>query len=312
MKLPTTEQDLPDARGAVRLPSVTISSLTILRSERSEYCSTAFSRILTCRLLDGSERRLMLKRGGPKRDASFGHRGGVPYETEIYRRILQPLGVSVPEFAGAETDSLTGETALILGFVEDAVRLDCVEIESVVAAARWIGNFHRINESRTGQFAAVVNRYDAAYYLQWAQRALELNGGVGSTPWLPAVCARFPELAAEMLAAPATLIHGEYYPHNILAVGESIVPLDWESAAIGMGEIDLASMVEGWPDEDCRACRAAYQQARWPAGVPDGYERRFTLACIYWMFRWLGDPLGEEFPEKLVRLRQLAEESGIL
>lgn len=257
----------------------------------------------------------MMKRGGTTRDETMRHRGGVPYEAEIYKRVLQPLGVSVPEFIGAETDSNTGETTLYLGFVDEALRLDNAEFGAVVSAARWIGQFHGLNERRVKELEGIVNPYDAEYYLKWAELALEFNRHRAGA-WLSVVCAHFPDLVTEMLHAPATLIHGEYYPKNILANGEWIVPVDWESAAIGMGEIDLASLLEGWANEYCQTFKDAYQCARWPDGVPHGFERRIVLAGIYWIFRWLGDPLnqptGVESVEYFTVLKRLAEEVEVL
>jgi thiamine kinase-like enzyme len=68
-----------------------------------------------------------------------------------------------------------------------------------------------------------------------------------------------------------------------------IFPVDWESAAIAAGEIDLASMTEGWPSDIVTRCREAYQRARWGNGVPEGSQIRLKAAEMYLQFRWLGD-----------------------
>ena len=48
------------------------------------------------------------------------------------------------------------------------------------------------------------------------------------------------------------MIHGEYYPHNILFQSGVVRPVDWETAALAPGEIDLATLCEGWPPEEIR------------------------------------------------------------
>lgn len=52
-----------------------------------------------------------------------------------------------------------------------------------------------------------------------------------------------------MLESPRVIIHGEYYPVNVLFSDEIVLPVDWESTAVAMGEKDSASLSEAWPIE---------------------------------------------------------------
>src|SRR5438128_5539631 len=70
--------------------------VTILSREKNFYASTFPSEVVTCRLADGQERRLLCKYAGGRNHNAHGHRGGVGYEADIYRRVLRPLGISVP------------------------------------------------------------------------------------------------------------------------------------------------------------------------------------------------------------------------
>ena len=286
-------------------------SITILSREPGVFVSTFFNEIVTCRLADGSVRRLLLKRGTSPSDSEGGHRGGPPYEADVYRKVLEPLGTSTPRFFASHTDPATGETTLLIDYIDPAKRLKYVEC--LVDAARWIGKFHRINEARVDALADVVKRYDSAYYLGWVRRTLEFSGDANRR-WLPTLGCRFEALVGELLVASATVIHGEYYPHNILVSEGVIYPVDWESAAIAAGEIDLASLTEGWPNKDNRACEAEYRRARWPGGVPIEFERRLAIAKMYFLFRWLGDrsecPTVESAAKPFKRLRQLGEQLG--
>ena len=92
-----------------------------------------------------------------------------------------------------------------------------------------------------------------------------------------------------LLGSPTTVIHGEFYPSNVLRVGDAIRPVDWESAAVGAGEIDLASLVEGWPEKLARECVENYRGIRWPQGAPASFERVLDAARVYLALRWLGD-----------------------
>ena len=88
---------------------------------------------------------------------------------------------------------------------------------------------------------------------------------------------------------PPTVVHGEFYPENILVREGAIYPIDWESTALAAGEIDLASLTEGWSEDVARDCEEQYRQVRWPGGPPDGFYRRLWTARLYLQFRWLGD-----------------------
>src|SRR5260370_16011553 len=76
-------------------------TITILGRDPAVYVSTFFNEIVTCRLPDGSVRRLLAKRGGAHTAPTYGHRGGVPYEARVYRSVLEPLATSAPRFYGS-------------------------------------------------------------------------------------------------------------------------------------------------------------------------------------------------------------------
>ena len=118
----------------------------------------------------------------------------------------------------------------------------------------------------------------------------------------------------DLLAPPQTVIHGEYYPQNVLAQEGVIYPVDWESAAVAAGEIDLASLTEGWPAEFARRCEEEYALARWPEGAPPEFERTLAVARLYFPLRWLGHA-GTLTPERsrfLDRLRLAGERLGLI
>jgi hypothetical protein len=66
-------------------------------------------------------------------------------------------------------------------------------------------------------------------------------------------------------------------------------PVDWESAAIGAGEVDLASLTDMWPSDLMDDAVAEYARVRWPQGAPDSFGRRLLAARVYWILRWLGN-----------------------
>src|SRR5258708_39161945 len=123
-------------------------TIAILGRAPAVYVSTFFNEIVTCRLPDGSVRRLLAKRGGAHTAPTYGHRGGVPYEARVYRSVLEPLATSAPRFYGSEHDADTGETTLPIDYLENARRLPSVPPPNPPDAPRLVGRCHRAQQRR--------------------------------------------------------------------------------------------------------------------------------------------------------------------
>ena len=112
------------------------------------------------------------------------------------------------------------------------------------------------------------------------------------------------------------MIHGEFTPHNILIRGEQVFPVDWESAAIGLPEIDLVCLTDKWPAEVARRCERAYAATRFGPQIPSDWEIRLARARLYSDFRWLGDrpewTRSERVGPRFAHLKQAAEQLGLL
>ena len=270
-----------------------VSSLcpvTILHREAHVYRSTLPSEVVTCRLKDGRILRLFCKYSGGQNYESHGHRGGVVREAEVYRRVLGHSGNSVPRFYGTYADVTRGQTWLILEYVDDFLRAH-EEPGSLIACAKWIGQFHAACESLVAEpQVSFLLSYDKKYYLGWARRASRFAGPLHQRfPWLDSLCRRFEDFTEVLLACRKTVIHGEFYPKNILVRDSVIYPVDWESAAVGAGEIDLAALTDGWTEDVAEECELAYRRARWPGDAPPDFAPRLGAARVYLSFRWLGD-----------------------
>jgi hypothetical protein len=249
--------------------------------------------VVTCRLGGAGERRLFCKYGIGHTVSGQGHRGGVRYEAEVYRQVLQPSPLAAAGCYGAHTDPATGATWLLLEYLDRAVQVSRAQDPAAMGlAADWAGRFHAAHEVRpAGTPPAFLTRYGAEYYALWARRTAQFAADLHPRyPWLAPLCRRFEEAAVSLLLAPPlVVIHGEYYPKNILYRPGVVYPVDWESAAVARGEIDLASLVEKWPADVERHCKAAYLRARWPAGAPADFARALDAARAYLHLRWLGD-----------------------
>jgi Phosphotransferase enzyme family len=275
--------------------------------------------VITCQFADGGVRRLLGKYGGAAREVAHGHRGGVPYEAAVYARVLGALHLSPIAFYGAYEDAGTGATWLFLEYVDGSTRMhDGGDADALGRAAAWIGRFHASTQPHvTTAGWPEVPDYDETYYRGWVVRTAAFAGPLaGRFPWLARLCQRWDGFVAPLLAAGATLIHGEYYPKNVLVRDGRVYPIDWETTAIGAGEIDLASLTEHWPADIVRECQVDYRRARWPKGPPADFERTLAAARLYLHFRWLGDrPEWTTRPKWVWRfeeMRHLAERLDLI
>jgi hypothetical protein len=319
-----TTYNLPDIKSLMAGLTSILSSesahsqMTVLHREPHNCASTFPSEMVTCQLDGGRCLRLLCKYSAGHHHNSHGHRGGVEYEAEVYRHLLQTSGSSVVTFYGTYADRATGWTWLVLEYLDDYLWVSRMPMpNALVQAARWAGQFHAAHESHRFTLKFRLNTYDEAYYVGWARRTSQFAGALHKRfPWLSSLCKCFEELAPVLLASPPTVIHGEFYPKNILVQQGNIYPVDWESAAIAAGEIDLAALTEDWSDETSAECAREYQKTRWRDGAPADFERTFDAARLYWGFRWLGDRPDWTTHEKSLRhfekLRAAGERMGLI
>jgi hypothetical protein len=297
-----------------------------VRRREHDHVTSFPSEVAECALGDGRVLRLYCKYSGtdPEEDGhgttGHGHWGGVRYEAEVYRRLLQGSPAESPRFYGTFRDLVTGQTCLVIEYLDGWWRLNKFPEPqaAMVRAANWLGRFHAGNEGRLAEGSLrFLTRYDADYYRSWARRTVEFARGCrDDSPWLDRLGAWFEDAVDLLLAATPTVIHGEYYAKNILCHEQSILPIDWESAAVAAGEVDLASLIEAWSAEIQAVCRDEYRKARWPAGPPAELDRALEVAQFYFHFRWLGD-VAEVIAEernswRFEALRDAGERLGVL
>src|SRR5262245_2075081 len=171
----------------------------ILKRKLPRFMSTFPNEIVTCRLPDGRKRRVFVKYGAGQSHHSFGHRGDLQYEAEVYRRLLNPLRDFRPKYLGDHTDPATGSTSLFHASVYRNQRLSDItwkrstrQPRIMARTARWLAEFHADHESRLRDPALhILKCYDAQYYRGWAQRTLEFARPLQARyPWLEELCQR--------------------------------------------------------------------------------------------------------------------------
>lgn len=271
------------------------------------------SEIVTVRMMDGSQRRLFCKYGGY--DWHSHGLWGVAYEVEVYRQVLAKLDATTAKFYGAYTAAAPNKIWLILENLEYYEQLrNALQPGAMNEAVRWLGRFHAATEELLSKGAIpFLKIYDAAYYREWAIRTVEFAASRRRRlPWLAPLCRKWEELAESLLLPATSIIHGDCYGTNILMRNDVPFVIDWESAAAAVGEIDLAFLTEGWPEEIVTLCEAEYQKSRWPVNPPPEFSRRLQAGRLYQHLRWLGDHPEWTSWQGYRRLQALAEGLGLL
>jgi hypothetical protein len=196
-------------------------------------------------------------------------------EIETYRHVLNPQRFDTPIFYGAMDRPETGQYWLFLERVKGPLLWQVGDFEAWRNAARWMARWHaefdRLRGPRCHFSPSFLLQYDRRLIGRWLTRAERLL--MGNSPSItPAMRGQFSRLLQKydrvidyLLALPQTVIHGEFYPSNvILRAGKDrgkICPIDWEAAAIGPGLIDLAALTSGdWTEADKQKLVAAYRE----------------------------------------------------
>jgi Ser/Thr protein kinase RdoA (MazF antagonist) len=279
-----------DMRGLLTMDQRGVARVVEVRHrEPNVYTSSFPSEIVTCAFDDAVERRLFIKRYVPGIHDGFGYWRGGPYEARIYDDILAGLAVGTPALFGSWSDPATDHTFLALEHV-DGLRLHRSAPSSLVDVGRWLGALHR-NGTPVATAHPSVRRYDERFFRGWSERALRYVRELRpDADWVEALVRRFDEhMVPRLLATEPVFIHGELYPENVMVAGDRICVVDWQSAAIGPGVIDLASLTEGhWQPDLVRDCREAYVGSRWPDNDHATIDDDLEAAQLYWALRWLG------------------------
>jgi aminoglycoside phosphotransferase (APT) family kinase protein len=303
-------------------------SVEIVDRRSNSYASTFPSEIVRCRVsrLGAGPSApgviaLFAKRGPAYRDPHSGHARGVPYEIEMYRRVLPLLSVARPKLLGAfQEPGPQGEGWLFIEHLADTLRVDeTADPQAIRRAAEELAALHSGGEGVVARSEhRFLNSYGAPYLEEFARRwrgsVTRLSDGHA---WIEALSRRMDDVMDYLGSSRPTVVHGEAYVNNILLREGRPVIVDWESAGTGPGEIDLATLLARWPEEEAREAEAAYVGARWPDGPPDSFALALQAARLHALARILhrhlyGPGSAKQIEIILTEIRVASERLGVL
>jgi len=298
--------------------------MRIVSRSPNRYSTTFPTEVVTCEIGSGTTQRLFCKYFSARPGESYGKSASPFYEIDVYRKILATAPLPLPRFLGAWIDRDLGAGLLVLEYLEGSRRLAQARDAGTAMkdAARWIGEFHRSAASLAVRpETGFLLRRDGQFHRDCCKRLVENSGGWREEhPWLGPLSDRFEQVLSLVEDATPTVIHGEYYTDNILVQDGRIFPVDWETASIGMGEMDLVALVDRWPSMSDR-CINAYAEARGIIGDRRDLLRRFTvgqmLINVYWLSYCGSQAVTEKqrlaaINRRFEQLRNSAQQLGVL
>jgi hypothetical protein len=275
----TQAPDQLDAELRDALERILARRATSLRSRTCAYDTSHAMRELDVALDDGRQLAVMFKDCGPAAWTETARRVKPAFlydprrEIEVYRDFLAPAGLAAPAFYGALVDEPANRYWLFTEHVGAGRPLWQFHKTEWLAVARAVAAVHAAFDRRTAELPTSLLRYDRNFYQAWLDRACAFR------PELEPLRAAYGRVIDRLLALPPTFIHGECYASNVLLAGDRVCLIDWETAAIGPGVIDLAALIAGdWTDAERATVIAAYG-----ANPEDVDYARLHLAV-----QWLG------------------------
>jgi Phosphotransferase enzyme family len=262
-----------------------------IRSRKRIELGTFPKELVTLELQDQSRPALLYKYSHPAPKSHFaGHsRFGLEYESRVHRKILSGLPITSPRLCGRYVDKKGGTTWLLLEYIPKSMRVhEASDPKAMERAADWLGAFHALGaqELRRRRLPWLKAHPDKRY-LAWCSAVIDRLRLLGlpssEVEWISDALG---QSLCDLAMMEDVVVHGEYFPKNILCSRGRIYPTDWESAFRGQGEIDLATLAFGWDANTIQACKKSYCQARWSDSPPRPFEPALRGARVLARLRW--------------------------
>jgi hypothetical protein len=273
-----------------------------LERRRSPYSSSYAIDELDVYLQDDACLRLVVKDLSPRAMLAEARRAKPEWlcdperEIDVYRDVLEPLGIEAPRLYGALIDPQTPRYWLFLERVEAPLLTQLGDWQTWLAAASWLATMHTRLKEETSRWPRRAIRCDRSFYRRWLPRAIRA-GDRAEIGDLAAVAAAYEGEIDRLANMDCSLIHGEFYPSNILIRqgpgGPRVCPIDWEMSAIAPPLMDLAALTAGrWTEDQRLELLRSYRYAAGAGlGLPESEEaltRDLARCRLHLAIRWLG------------------------
>ncbi|MEX2287050.1 MAG: aminoglycoside phosphotransferase family protein [Planctomycetaceae bacterium] len=227
-------------------------------------------------------------------------------EMTVYQTLLDSRRLGTARYFGSVVNESRGRYWLFLENVDGDELYTVGDFQVWKQTARWLAQFHDQMDERpdfTRNALKYLIQYDTNYFNCWIERALTFTAAAderrasASTDFLRRLASEYSRWVDELAALRKTVIHGDFYPSNIIIDAKNDPPrvcaVDWEQAAFGPGLVDLASLTSGnWNEQQREELAREYYQLSQRRGIdlPDwrSFLRAFELCRLHLAIQWLG------------------------
>jgi Phosphotransferase enzyme family len=222
-------------------------------------------------------------------------------EPRVYQSLLARAELGT---AKLETVFVDPEPRRYWLVVEKVAGVPLYQVGDLAQWAEVLGWLARCHDHFAGLAPAdYLLRYDERFFELWPRRASVTLPGYDS-------------VVARLASLPRTLVHGDFYPSNVLVSAGRVCVVDWELAGLGPGVLDVAAITLGLPAADSDMLAEAYRQAL--AHPPTSASLAADLDCarLHLALQWLGwsrewAPPPEHARDWQAELPRLAERAGL-
>ena len=292
---PTDDELRTRLEAALSSHEGTAVAVTELARRQCEYRTSFALEELDVTLADGRSLRLMFKdlsRACLGADALLVKPGFLHdpvREVEVYRDLLDGAGLGTPAYYGSSVDPAADRHWLFIENVAGPVLWQVGEFDVWEESARWLARLHATLAPAAAAPPASLLRYGPDLYRTWIERARSFAERP-STPWsddtratVMDLSTRYEPVVERLAALHPTIVHGEFYPSNVLVQHPEgavrIAPIDWEIAGVGPGLLDLAALTIGkWTPSQRDALAQAYREAAEAGTAADTIPADFDVA----------------------------------
>lgn len=190
-------------------------------------------------------------------------------EIEVYRRLLSQHQLGTAVCYLAVVDPRRDRYWLFMEKVQGLELYQIGDFATWEQVAGWLARFHRLapemlpHAQKTRLLEWNPPQYQAC--LEWAHTCQSVRppSRPASGDVMERITGIYDRVIKRLAALPPAVIHGEFYASNVLVQqtpsGVRVCPIDWETAGVGPGLIDLAALVAGgWTDQQREALALAY------------------------------------------------------
>jgi len=177
-------------------------------------------------------------------------------EVSLYRNLVDQFPIDVPELVSADPSGGWLVLNLVPGFKSPENWGETEYWMAIDQLVKLHDRFWGLSEDlSTYNFLARPLDADLEIYLQAAQNGLQRLQDQSSTSlfsqdpeligYLEVLVKNIGQIAATLRSEPATLLHGDYWPGNLIVYPpENLYVIDWQLAAIGPAVLDLQSFLQ--------------------------------------------------------------------